>query len=293
MGMILSQKLINYFRCCGENLNITYHIEKGKLFFKIKNIKTNQTYIKKINYTEQELTTYLFKDDYKRWKNMTDKLKESYFSHDSFLENAEIPPFSRVFYYLFYSFERIPSPEEFFDGYVSCYCQKHKDGETFHFRPEFKPKRGERGKALPPEETLYLNSLKCRITRAYPSFIREVACCLMLSEYSDNDIDIGYNLNKDIFSDTDLIAINKTLSSTVSISLYNNSSMSVKKRIEKEQNNCSKQSFKIAVLANLFGTEKNVKSYGSIELYDYQTIKTIINIINSYDKGYFVVGQNR
>ena len=287
--MIIQQKYINLFRTSVNKFNISILNNYGFLTMKFEN--SNGIKIQKeISYDFNKLTQDLIKDEYGPWKNMTDKFKDKYFSHDSFLENAEIPKFSEVFYFMFFILERIPSPEEFYLAYLELYCKVHQDNSTFHFLPQFEPKTGERGKKLPPKENLYLNSLKCRITRAYPSFIREVGCLFNLFEQNNIGANFKYNLNSDIHKDSDIVCVYE--GNEISISLYNNTSSSLKKRLEKEQNaalhNCD---FKIALLANL-SMNKNTKNYGSIALYDLNAIYNIFEIIKNNRKGYFIIGSN-
>lgn len=288
----LGKTSIKFLRKNINNINMKIYPIDGNINMNIKELEPKKIFHKQLDYNLNKFQSYLFVDDYSVWRKETGKIKKQYWSNDCFLENAEIPRLSEVFYFLFYIFERVPTPEEFFYGYLDVYCNII-DQHTFEFLPEFEPKYGERRKPLPPKETLYLNTLKCRITNSYPSFLREVGCLLMLLELNTSDeLQFYYDFNDDINNDSDICCIKNNIK--ISISLFNNTGISIKKRLEKEKNNSKKHNtFKIIVLANFINKnnfKRNLQRYGSIELYNLESIKKIISIAKNSNNGYYVIG---
>ena len=175
----LGNTSIKFLRKNINNINMKIYSKDGNINMIIKELGINKTFHKQLDYDISKFQSYLFLDDYSIWHNKTNKNKSKFWSYDCFLENAEIPRFSEIFYFLFYVFERVPTPKEFFYGYLDIYCNII-DKHTFEFLPEFEPICGERGKPLPPKETLYLNTLKCRNTNSNTSIFREVGCRFVL-----------------------------------------------------------------------------------------------------------------
>ncbi len=257
------------------NFNISIYRQDGKLIIRgTKNFK-------EFNLNDEKFLECAQK--YQEWENNTKQFRISgLWNPHSFLENADIPPFSKTFYSLCFHLGTIPDPEQFFKSYFEWNCEDHGDG-TFDFK--WAITRGEHGKPLPPKDTLYINALKHRITRCYPSLFREVHALYKLSK--DPQIDFEYQWEQDVYNDSDLLAFYKNRTS--SISLYNKSSSSSQKRDEKEARHDSGAfDQKIKILADFKG-HTNTERIGSLDVYGDKVLKDAINLILEGDNGCYVL----
>ena len=113
----------------------------------------------------------------------------------------------------------------------------------------------------------------------------------MLIEYNNKDMEFFYSLKRDISWDTDISCIKNN--NEISIALFNNTGISMKKRLEKEESAFNKNNgFKIILLANFFSNDKkhkNIQNYGSIELYNANCINQLVSIVENNESGYYVV----
>lgn len=257
------------------NFNVAIFRQKDKLI--IKGTKS----FKEFNLNEEMFLKCAQK--YAVWENNTKQFRISgLWNPRSFLENADIPPFSKTFYSLCFHLGTIPDPEQFFNSYFQWNCEDHGDG-TFDFK--WPITRGEHGKALPPKDTLYVNALKHRITRCYPSLFREVHALYELSK--DPKINFEYQWEQDVYNDTDLLAFYK--GRITSISLYNKSLSSSQKRNEKESRHDSGVfNQKIKILADFKG-HTNTKRIGSLDVYGDKILKDTIDLIIKEEDGCYVL----
>lgn len=122
------------------------------------------------------------------------------------LENARLIPFSLLFYYLFITQEKIPTPQLMVCEYVYRFCtQKKGKGNFYMLKNEYK-NAGYSGCFFTVE------GLAGRICRAYNSFIREVELLFRFfqekdysglysfkDDFGENGIDLKIKYNEQIF----------------------------------------------------------------------------------------------
>lgn len=287
--MKLDKRSIAFVRKCFYYMDICIQNENGKPVILLKNPAIDAMSKRELHMDFHSFTEKLKTEDrYGNWQRETGRIKRKYWSRECFLEKAEIPTFSRLFYFLIFAFKRVPEPEEFFQAYLDCFCTT--DGTTFSFLPQFEPTCGERGTALPKKETLYCNTLKCRITNCYPSFLREVGLLFDLLRKENGSYRVSYILNYDIHKDSDLVIIDGS-NNYVSVSLYNNTSDSLVKRLEKNLHNQNKKGWyrlKVSMLYNFRPDQnhpKNSTRYGSIDLYDQNVTAKLLQLIQGNQIG--------
>lgn len=107
-------------------------------------------------------------------------------SKNPLVENALLPPFIQVFYYLFYKNIRIPTEDEFLDTYFDWVCESNSEKNVLINKVEY-PKV----------------DVKARLLRTYPSLIRDVHFYYLLLE-SGYFSKVEYSLHTDYFDGLDL-----------------------------------------------------------------------------------------
>jgi len=100
-------------------------------------------------------------------------------------ENALIPPFIQVFYYLFFKDLIIPTEKNFFDTYVE-WMGGDKQGKIIIERKEYDS-----------------TGIKDRLNRTYPSLIRDLHF-LYLLDHSKRFDQVDYSMERDYYNGLDL-----------------------------------------------------------------------------------------
>ena len=112
------------------------------------------------------------------------------------LENAKLIPFSFLYYYLFITTQRIPTPQKMFCEYMYHFC---KESEIHPHKYVLKDKYIEQGYG---EKLLFsADVLAGRICRAYNSFNREVELAFRLMQ--EKDLSVKYSFKDDYFNGND------------------------------------------------------------------------------------------
>lgn len=107
-------------------------------------------------------------------------------SKDDDAEKAKLPPFIQVFYYLFFSYLRIPSEKEFWDTYLEWIGGINENNEVLIEGIKYQTE-----------------GLKNRLNRTYPSLIRDIHFIYLL-EQSKKFEEVEYSLEKDYFNGLDI-----------------------------------------------------------------------------------------
>jgi len=106
---------------------------------------------------------------------------------DEKVENARLPYFAQVFYYLVYQLKTIPSEDAFFTRYIKWNDPENTNPKVFRCNGQ----------------ELSVEGLKSRLLRTYPSLIRDIHCYYYLLE-SEKFQFVNYSLVDDIFSGIDI-----------------------------------------------------------------------------------------
>lgn len=113
------------------------------------------------------------------------------------LENAKLIPFSFLYYYLFITTQKIPTPQQLFCEYMYRFCKK---SEKYPHKYSLKDKYVELGYG---ENLLFtVEALAGRICRAYNSFNREVELAFRLMQ--EQELSVKYSFKDDYFNGIDL-----------------------------------------------------------------------------------------
>lgn len=109
--------------------------------------------------------------------------KDDYYSDA--LEHYALPYMNFIYYYEFFKLCRVPTFGEFYNCYLTTYCEKRQDG-TYKIKEFFVP------------EDFYFTEKQLigRVSRSYNSFHREVELLFHMAEYED--IRIQYSLQYDL-----------------------------------------------------------------------------------------------
>lgn len=121
-------------------------------------------------------------------------------------ENAKVPPFIQVFYYLFFSYLKIPSESEFWETYLTWVGGENASG-FIQIGEDIFPTKG----------------LRDRLNRTYPSLIRDLHFLYLLDE-SGSFKQVDYSMDRDYFSGLDLRINNGDME--IFVSLFINTSRS-------------------------------------------------------------------
>lgn len=128
------------------------------------------------------------------------------------VENAKLPPFVQVFYYLFFSTFKVPDLETFWNTYVSWLGGENTLGQ------------------IEINSVTYSSSdIKNRLNRTYPSLIRDLHF-LYLIEDSKLFTKVSYSLKKDYFNGLDLGIIHNNKEYYISLMIDTQRSRYFKKR---------------------------------------------------------------
>lgn len=114
-------------------------------------------------------------------------------------ENLKVPPFIQVFYFLFFSYLRIPSENDFWNTYLSWVKADINNNEIQVDGSNYK-----------------LDGLRNRLNRTYPSLIRDIHF-LYLLEASKKFQKVDYSMNRDYYNGLDLKIIHNNLPVYISI----------------------------------------------------------------------------
>lgn len=109
---------------------------------------------------------------------------------DDAVENAKLPPFIQAFYYLFFSYLRIPTETEFWETYLK-WVGLNSEGEIEFDNNKYKP-----------------NDLKKRANRTYPSLIRDLHFLYLLDTSNKFD-QVDYSMERDYYNGLDLKIVHK------------------------------------------------------------------------------------
>lgn len=107
-------------------------------------------------------------------------------SKDTDAENIKVPPFIQVFYFLFFSYLKIPSENDFWNTYLSWVKADTENNELEIDGTKHK-----------------LDGLRNRLNRTYPSLIRDIHF-LYLLEASKKFQQVHYSMNRDYYNGLDL-----------------------------------------------------------------------------------------
>jgi hypothetical protein len=101
-------------------------------------------------------------------------------------ENAKVPPFIQVFYFLFFSHLKIPSENDFWKTYLTWVGGENEYGEI-----------------TIENEKYNSGGLKSRLNRTYPSLIRDLHF-LYLVDASQKFEQVDYSMDRDYYNGLDL-----------------------------------------------------------------------------------------
>lgn len=121
------------------------------------------------------------------------------------LENAKLIPFNFLYYYLFITEQKIPTPQKMICEYIYRFCQESKLHPHQYTLKDKYLILGYGDKLL-----FTVESLAGRICRAYNSFNREVELAFRLIQ--EQDLSVRYSFKEDYFNGIDLgIVYNNTI----------------------------------------------------------------------------------
>jgi len=101
-------------------------------------------------------------------------------------ENAKVPPFIQVFYFLFFSYLKIPTENDFWKTYLTWVGGEDENGEVEIEGAKYKSE-----------------GLKNRLNRTYPSLIRDLHF-LFLLDASQKFEQVDYSMDRDYYNGLDL-----------------------------------------------------------------------------------------
>lgn len=137
------------------------------------------------------------------------------------------------------------------------------------------------------KDTLYIDALKHRITRCYPSLFREIHALFRLNDLNIyNDISFEYQWQEDVYHDSDILGFNSDHVS--SISLYNLTGSSTQKRDEKESRHYDEWWQKFKILADI-RNHSNTTRVGCLDVYDDNVLQKVINFIHLDQPGEIIL----
>jgi hypothetical protein len=114
-------------------------------------------------------------------------------------ENAKLPPFIQVFYFLFFSYLKIPTEEAFWRTYLSWVGEENSSGE------------------VKIDGIVYSSAgLRGRLNRTYPSLIRDLHFLYLLHE-SNQFEQVDYSMERDYYNGLDLKVKYKSKEAFVSL----------------------------------------------------------------------------
>ncbi len=125
---------------------------------------------------------------------------------DNETENAKVPPFIQVFYFLFFSYLKIPTENDFWKNYLTWVGAENNKEEVEIEGVKYKSE-----------------GLKNRLNRTYPSLIRDLHF-LYLLEASQKFEQVDYSMDRDYYNGLDLKVTHNN--KEVYISLYIDTSRS-------------------------------------------------------------------
>lgn len=175
---------------------------------------------------------------------------------DNTAENAKLPPFIQVFYFLFFSYLKIPCELDFWKTYLTWIG-------------------GENDKEIVVIEGITYKSidLKNRLNRTYPSLIRDLHF-LYLLDASQKFEQVDYSMDRDYYNGLDLkITHNKK---EVFISLFIDTSRSRYFKQIKTQRHDYSTVHEIEFIVDF----KSLTKKGSIYLLNQNHIKLLENLLN-------------
>lgn len=141
------------------------------------------------------------------------------------LENAKLIPFSLLYYSLFITEQKIPTPQTMICEYIYRFCQESKIHPHYYTLKDKYLMLGYGDKLL-----FTVDSLAGRICRAYNSFNREVELAFRLMQ--EKELSVRYSFKEDYFNGIDLGVVHNN--SICGIACYQNNSRTEAFKVLKE-----------------------------------------------------------
>ena len=121
------------------------------------------------------------------------------------MENAKLIPFNFLYYYLFITEQKIPTPQKMVCEYVYCFCEESAPQSHQYVLKDEYIKLGYGNKL-----SFSIETLAGRICRAYNSFNREVELAFRLMQ--EDNLSVRYSFKEDYFNGIDLgVVYNNTI----------------------------------------------------------------------------------
>jgi hypothetical protein len=175
-------------------------------------------------------------------------------------ENAKLPPFIQVFYFLFFSYLRIPSEIDFWKTYLTWVGGENENGEVEIEGIKYKSE-----------------GLKSRLNRTYPSLIRDLHF-LYLIEASKKFEQVDYSMDRDYFNGLDLRVTHNNKEVFISLFIDTLRSRYFKQKKTKRHNYSTVHEIEFIVDFN------SLTRIGSIDVLNQSHIKLLENILNGFNE---------
>ena len=303
---MLSAELVNFYL---ENIKYIHFREiiiNGKLHSQMYFLNKKDTFNKTIDLNVREMLKKYKYQEYQDSLNIQTKGYQEY----TLIEKADIPKFTILYAYLKHILGREPKQEELAKVYIQLFCYLDDNG-YYHIKEEFLT-RDERGYVryqrqkdekeptfikftLEQERFTYLQ-LQRRLSKPYPSFLREDAVLLDLTLNNTNKYLIFYkDTYFDLMADGDILCDNLKTKTTIVISIYNRSDAGLSNRAGKEYNNShrkitiAKKKIRVETVRSRYHGNINIVNTNGVDLMQSYIIKNILKVINSNEEGVITI----
>lgn len=296
-GLPINLKQIMASSSCLEDFDIHENVYEMMLY----NNKTNEVLLR---IPQNEINYDIDRIDYNEFYRIVKKWKKDYFDKDSFIENACLVPFSKMFAICTMLGKRIPSPIEFAQFY--CYFSFYTVDCDFNtkyllLKPlpyAFKHKGERHGTVLKDNNTeVDFRSLCCRIMKNYPSLVREAILFRELTIFASSYepyIIFTKNSSMDVLNDCDIMCDYNNR--RYSLSIYNSSSYSLNKRKEKvrERNRRNISEYCHLILESRLQSNRSpdsnsntIRTQGGLDIHGWDIVNSIIYFVKQELPGEF------
>lgn len=303
---MLSEKAKNFFL---KNMNKIYfreRIKNNKLYIQMYLINSKEVHYKEI---EGNVRGMLSNYKYQEYQNIVNSETKNY-SQEMLLEKADIPKFATLYCYLKFILGRWPTQKELADAFIELFCYIDENN-YYHIKEEFLirneknqvryQRRQNESKVIfisftPEEERFTYYELQRRLSKPYPSLMREDVTLLDLTLKNKNENLIFYkDTYIDLIADGDILCDNLLTGLTTTISIYNRSVDGIKMREEKKYNNnfrnikLSNKKICVETVRNFRYGDVNIEDINGINIMQERIIDKILEVINSDNMGVIVV----